>query len=246
MKLLLDKNDINITEAMVTAAAANKKHGNYMMKVLLDRSDSIVLTAELVEVAIGNTDSGREVIELLLDRDIKITDDAIVTMAQRFDAKVMRLLLDRRRDVKFTKMALEAVADNKTSGKEIMELLLGRDIRATEGALATIARRFDAKVMALLLNRWRDIQITEVVMKAAAENKKSSKEMVKLLLRRCDIKDTEGTVAVIARRFDAEAMALLLDRWKDIQISESVLKAAAGNRVSGKEVMELLLSKGDS
>jgi len=48
---------------------------------------------------------------------------------------------------------------------------------------------------------------------------------------------------LIAGRFDEKVMALLLKRQgADVQITEEVVKAAAGNGVIGKEVMTILLN----
>jgi hypothetical protein len=53
---------------------------------------------------------------------------------------------------------------------------------------------------------------------------------------------SEGLVAEMTRFFDQEAMALLLNRWgHEMTITEEVVKAAAGNRSHGREVMAVLL-----
>ena len=79
--------------------------------------------------------------------------------------------------------------------------------------MAQIARKFDKEIMTLLLDRrGGDVPITEGVVKAAAGNCWSRKEIMALLLdRRGGDAPTEGVVAQIARNFDKEIMALLLD-----------------------------------
>ncbi|KAI4222446.1 MAG: hypothetical protein L6R40_008585 [Gallowayella cf. fulva] len=71
-------------------------------------------------------------------------------------------------------------------------------------------------VVQILLEEGADVQITEGVVKAAAGNYWSGKEIMTLLLDR---------------------------RGADVQITEGVVKAAAGNRTSGKEIMTLLLDR---
>ncbi|ORY70345.1 uncharacterized protein BCR38DRAFT_405961 [Pseudomassariella vexata] len=84
------------------------------------------------------------------------------------------------------------------------------------------------------------MDITEKVIKAAAENKYSGKEVMALLLdRRGDqITITEEVIKAVAENEDSgkEVMALLLDRRRDqITITEEVVKAAAQNLIRGKE-----------
>src|SRR4029077_2338057 len=129
------------------------------------------------------------------------------------------LLLDRRGDqITITEEVVTVAASNRTSGKEVMALLLARrEITITEKGVECVPRSFDAKVMTLLLDRRGDqITITEEVVIAAARN------------------DQNGT----------ELMALLLDRRGDqITVTEEVVTAAAENWTSGKEVMALLLDQ---
>lgn len=79
-----------------------------------------------------------------------------------------------------------------------------------------IIERFDDKVLTLLLDWWgADIQITENVIKTAAENSSSVKEIMTLLLN-----------------------------WQeaDIQITEDVIKVTVRNNSSEKKIMTLLLN----
>jgi hypothetical protein len=104
-------------------------------------------------------------------------------------------------------------------------------------------------VIALLLDqRGDEVKITEEVVKAAAGNRISGKEVIALLLdqRGDEVKITEEVVKAAAgnRISGKEVIALLLDqRGDEVKITEEVVKAAAGNGSSGKEVMALLLDQ---
>jgi hypothetical protein len=77
-----------------------------------------------------------------------------------------------------------------------------------------------------------DVQITREVVKAAAENSRSGKEVMMLLLeqRGGNFRIAEGVLAQIAGLFDKEIMTLLPKRREDdIQIIEEGVKVAAGN-----------------
>jgi formylmethanofuran dehydrogenase subunit D len=101
--------------------------------------------------------------------------------------------------------------------------------------------------MALLLEqRGDEVKITEEVVKAAAGNWRSGKEVIALLLdQRSDrIIVTPQLVQAHAKLFDALAMKkLLMQRGDEVKITKEVVKAAAGNGSSGKEVMALLLDQ---
>jgi len=100
--------------------------------------------------------------------------------------------------------------------------------------------------MELLLSKHPNIEITELVVTAAARNSMRGKEMMELLLsKHPNIEITEPVVTAAAGNWQSgkEVMGLLLSKHPNIEITEPVVTAAAGNRQSGKEVMGLLLSK---
>src|SRR6185437_12350825 len=60
----------------------------------------------------------------------------------------------------------------------------GDHAQITEEKLVKIARSFDQEVMKFLSERrWNELQITERVVRAAAENRSSGDEVVRLLLK---------------------------------------------------------------
>src|ERR1700733_13125913 len=93
----------------------------------------------------------------------------------------------------------------------------GDNTQIMKEEVVKIARSFDEEVMRLLLDRKsNEVQITEGVVTAAAENESGWG--------------------------GAEVMRLLLDRkGNEVQITEGVVTAAAGNEWWGEAVMRLLL-----
>jgi hypothetical protein len=132
----------------------------------------------------------------------------------------------------------------------VVNMLLdhGADIRANGCRYLAIERAASAEgdeaVLAAILARYADIEITEAVLKAAAGNQKKSKEVMKLLLARdSNIKITKAVLTAAAGNSDGKDVMKLLLAWgADIEITEAVLMAAAGNS-NGKDVMELLLAR---
>ena len=158
--LLLRGASIEITEAIVTAAAENPYTGKEVMQLLLQRDPRIEITEAIVTAAAGNEDSGKEVIQLLLQRDpsIEITEVIVTAAAGNEDSgkEVMQLLLQRDPSIEITEAIVTAAAGNENSGKEVMQQLL---------------------------QRYPRIEITEAIVTAASGNWRSGQRVMRLLLR---------------------------------------------------------------
>jgi hypothetical protein len=211
--------NVKITGEVLKAAAGNAQSGKEVMAILLkQRGNEVQITEEVVKAAAGNAQSGKGVMELLLRQrgdEVKITEEVVKAAAGDTESGngVMKLVLKQRGEE-----VVKAAAMNTESGKGVMELLLrlrGEGLQITQGLVAEIARSLNAGCMALLLEQREDeVQITEEVVKAAAGNAQSGKEVMAILLEQ---------------------------RGEEVKITEEVVKAAAGNRTSGKGVMKLLL-----
>jgi ATP:corrinoid adenosyltransferase len=261
MALLLDRSrdQIAITDEVVTAAARNIRNGQKVMILLLDRyGDQITITDEVVIAAARNPANGKEVIALLLDRrgnQITITNKVMTAAAgnEGNGKEVMALLLGCRGDqITITDEVVIAAAGNPDN--ELMTLLLdlyGDQITITDEVVIAAAGNWGngKEVIALLLDHRGDqITITNEVMTAAAGNWGNGKEVIALLLdRRGDqITITDEVVKAAARNWGdgEEVITLLLDRHGDqITITNEVMTAAAGNLNSGQEVIALLLDR---
>lgn len=97
--------------------------------------------------------------------------------------------------------------------------------------------------------RYDEIEITESVVVAAAENCTNGREMMSLFLlhRGNEVRITENVMLAAALRNGKEMMAFLFQQqWDKAMITENVMVAAAGNLTHGKEVIEFLLKhRGD-
>lgn len=245
--------DMMVTEEISKAAAANTWRGKQVIQVLLDHQErGIMVTEEVVKAAAGNIMSGKQVMQLLLEQrevTVDLTDGLVAELAGSFDNTHMALLLKRYRgDVRITEEVVKAASRNKVSGKQVMLLLLQQRAGAmdlTDRLIEELAACFDSTHMALLLEQHgSDVIITEGVIKAAAGNTKSGKQMMWLLLSHqgSELRITEEVVRAAAGNATngEQVMQFLLDqRGTGLKITEEVVEAAAGN---GKcEVMRLLL-----
>ncbi|KAK4457483.1 putative het domain protein [Cladorrhinum samala] len=230
-----------------------------VMSILLNwRGEEVQLSEKVVEAVAMYGRSGKKVMAVLLDKrgaEVKVTEEVVKAAAKNRDTgkEVMALLLDRRSgEVYLTEGVVTAAAGNEYSGKEVLALLLSqRDvtIKVTPKLVETLAESFDASAMDKLLRRCgNEVRITEEVVKAAAGNSDSGKEILALLLdqRGDEVRITEEVLKTVARdsRSGREIMALLLDqRGDEVKITEEVLRAVAENWESGPGMMALLLDQ---
>ncbi|KAH0536560.1 hypothetical protein FGG08_006568 [Glutinoglossum americanum] len=218
--LLIQGDDILITETMLKAAVRYSRNGEEMLKLLLTRGSDIYISQDILMDAVRNWWSGKKMLELLLGRDsnIYITKKVFKSAAKYGSKEVVELLLERVSDIRITEKIFKAAAANWNGGREILELLLARV---------------------------GDIHITEKVLIAAAANQGDGKNVLELLLAQgSDTYITEEVFGRAAGDGSWEAMELLLMRGSGIHITEEMLKAAAGNWRSSKKMMELLLAQG--
>jgi ankyrin repeat protein len=139
-----------------------------------------------------------------------------ITRSTLLQYGTMGIILSRNPEVKVTEDVVKIAAGNKQSGEEILSLLLDR--------------------------RQEEVRVTEEVVKAAAENEISGREILSLLLDgRAQVLMTEGLTAAIAGYANAIHITQLLERRLEVKVTETVVRAVAGNRWSGAEVMALLL-----
>ncbi|KAK2616717.1 hypothetical protein QQS21_000329 [Conoideocrella luteorostrata] len=258
MALLLQqqRDDIAITEEIMTTAARNRQNSKEMMELLLDRRGSeITITEDVVKAAAGNEYDGKEVMTLLLDQrggEITITEDVVKAAAgnEYNGKKVMTLLLDRRgSEITITEDVVKAAAGNEYDGGEVMTLLLDRrggEITITEDVVMAAAKCDSKEVMAILLDRrWGEVTITEDTVKAAVRGSNARDIMALLLNRRGgEVPITEEVVKAAAEGFNArDVMELLLNqRGGGVIITEEVVKAAAEG-FNARDIIALLLDR---
>jgi len=204
MQQLLQRNDIRITEKIMTELVKDKSQGNELTKIVLSAYPSLAITEPIITAAAGNWKSGKEVMELLLSKhpNIEITEPVVTAAAEngKSGKEVMELLLSKHPNIEITEHVMIVIARNFDS--RIMELLLSKhpNIEITEPVMIAITRNFDSRIMELLLSKHPNIEITELVVTAAAGNWQSGKEVMQLLLsKHPNIEITEPVVTAAAR-----------------------------------------------
>jgi len=237
--------DIEITEAIVIAAAKNSR-GKEVMEVLLSARPNIKIT-EAIVIAAAKNSRGKEVMEVLLSArpNIKITEAIVIAAAKNSRGKeVMEVLLSARPNIKITEPIIIAAAGSD-GGMGVMKMLLADHptIEITEAIVTAAAGNHREKeVMEMLLADHPNIEITEDIVTAVAGNSRGKEVMEMLLADNPNIEITEPIVIAAAGNFEGkEVIEMLLANRPNIKITEAIVIAAAGNHEE-KEVMEMLLA----
>ncbi|OGM48619.1 hypothetical protein ABOM_001957 [Aspergillus bombycis] len=98
------------------------------------------------------------------------------------------------------------------------------------------------EVLAFLLNRGSEVQITEDLVKTMHRDWRNGAETMQDLLRKDSIQITGSTVAVICELFGSNTVKMLLEH-ENIQIETNAVRAAIHNRRDRTDVVKLLLSR---
>lgn len=116
------------------------------------------------------------------------------------------------------------------------------DLAMVTGRIQVNAAKTFAEIYKGIHKKGGHFRLTENVVKAAVQNLVNGREILGVLLDKCNqVHITEGAVNVIAEHFTATEMGMLFEKWgNEIHITESVVQAAAKNSGSGQQVMELL------
>ncbi|KAF2464838.1 HET-domain-containing protein [Lindgomyces ingoldianus] len=196
---------------------AKSQNASNVAHFLMWRGDEVKVTAEVVRAAAENTENGREVMDFLLQK--------------------------RGSEVKVTERIVKAAARNTGSGKEVMNFL---HKQRGEEVVRAAAQSGKEAMEFLLQQRGSKVKITEEVVKAAARSLVEGQEVIDLLLQQQPKawEITEGLVTELTKSFNTSSIEILLrKRGSEIRVTEEVVKAAAGNTQSGKEIMDLLLQQ---
>ncbi|KAI2824605.1 hypothetical protein CBS115989_562 [Aspergillus niger] len=187
------------------------------------RASHRIIDSFLVESAAHNVISGHIVISCFLDRKEKM-------------------------GVKITEKLLKAVLENGICGEKIMHLLLSKcdaDIKLTPSLMRDLMKTTNSDAaIAVLKRRMNDFVLDEQCVGAFA---RGEKEAMELLLRERgeEIQVTRNVLITTAKSTcDPQTFRLLLSRRDTgAAIDKEVLLAAAGNRLIGSEIMEVLLDE---
>ncbi|KAF7541472.1 hypothetical protein G7054_g545 [Neopestalotiopsis clavispora] len=182
MLLLLErwKHKTKLPEAVVEAAARNRKHGIEVMRSLRQRRSEIKTTQEVVLAAARNDEHGRELLKFLFDEDgddINFTDEVLLaaSTAKHGDLVLMHLLNRSKNQSRITDTHSFAGAGKQFDGMFILRALLDRTEDRTDLAedvtLAALENPRAKSIVEYLLYRGNsEFVVTEAVLKTIVKH----------------------------------------------------------------------------
>ena len=238
--LLAGDHTIQITEAVLSAAACNSNEK--ALEMLLAGDHSIQITEAVLLAAAGNQNEIALEILLASDHTIQITEDVLFTAAWNSNEKAMEILLASDHTIQITEDVLSAAAENQN--EKALGILLASDhtTQITEAVLSAAAENENEKALEILLANDHTIQITEAVLSAAARG--CNEKTLKILLAHDrTIRITEVVLSAAVEGFDpAIALVVIFTSENNIEITEAILTAAAGKNEFSEfvKVLEVL------
>ncbi|QYS99703.1 NACHT domain-containing protein [Trichoderma simmonsii] len=226
----------NITQAIIEAAATNKKYSRFVIDLLLESQCNFEITAKLVALVADDRESGQDVMEIILRKvNTDISEETMIAIVAGFGTETMNLVLNTRDDVKITSEVLAAAITKEHSEKGMVDLLLeqsGQDTPIPDEVIGLIARNGWRDTMTVLLNRWGDkIVLTDRILEKM--RKHFDDGIIELFFdqQRDQITITEGLVKIAASLKNSRVMQILLDRKGDqINVTEEIVESAAKSR----------------
>ena len=228
--ILLRHNDFQVQEVDLIAAASVQGHGGAedFLRLLLGHPSTInamehVLVATLKDPYISDTN----ILELLLQRsgDLGVTE---AMMRAPENPEMMRILLNHRPICRVTLETIKAVGHNPNrfacldEGRELIQMLLNRerDMPITEGVMIAV------------------LSSSPAYMSPSGPSSLAPHLVEQLFERNPELEVTEAML-IAAQRVDD--MKVLLQRAPSIRVTRAVLEAAAKNFRKRAELVPLLL-----
>lgn len=217
-----------IAEVLLEAAAGNPRCGGELVKILLSKARMKELPERLLLKAV-RSHWGTEVIVALEEvfGRINMTEDKMVTLVR--EASSAEILSGWMEPALITEKVLISALSNREYGVPNAIIERSQHLPVTIDVLKAAAQNSDLPCFRFLWNRGRIAQVTEDLLQKAAEN---FFHIIELLFDEAEDIQTGGklmtTVAETSRRA-VDILNFLVERGVQLEITESMLKAAALN-----------------
>lgn len=256
--------NFRVTPDAVTEIARKLHH--QVMEVILDRGPDLPITDSIVDAARENPDFGEEMVKTILSqtRKHRIIPAAVLAIVANFGPTVVQMLLARMPDIKITKKILIAAARNN-KGDEVLALISAGDDEAgiNPETVIAIVQECRSSVMKLFFRRFPNFEITESIVRGIARHDcfgpvpfmanptalitRRERMMSALCAGDHPLRITGKAVEAVVENFDKSGVLKFIARVPSVRLTSSlVIAAAAGNRWSGIEMLEMLLGRDPS
>lgn len=252
--LLEHADDTKLANGMAGLIRDVARHSrNTCIKQCLDRAKDIQISQELLLAALHNPYEdplGR--VRMLLERSskVQITEDMLVIAASDrfYGRKLVQMLLEREGDTEISEYVLMAAACNITQGYRILQLLLEQNsaVDVTDDMLICAVRNSSPDIVLKLLECSEAEPTAAFLLQAAAANRYSGGEIMKLLLARAKITEAPEAVFSEAVSNGVSGMKVILeleDRFGQLNVTEKLMAKCV--RRAEKETIDFFLSRVD-
>ncbi|KAL8713091.1 MAG: hypothetical protein Q9225_006837 [Loekoesia sp. 1 TL-2023] len=248
VRLLLEQSvELEINEEVIGSAAgcSYPPSGGAIMRILLEKGGKVTQRAVLKAARSGP----QAVLEVLLEYGGKVSQQVMCEAARNYGdgGNIVKALTKRVGSASmlvdaFSKMMVMAAANSV----DVVKILLGQEscksIKIAEEVLLKANHISDNRILALLLEDGRDIDITEKALERLLKNLRFD-ATIQVLLQRADaIGTTQGMLAAAARNSSHgdEMLRLLLSRPNLPPLAEEIIKSEVAHETLGMEMIALL------
>lgn len=172
---------------------------------------------------------------------------AMEILATYGDEELVKVVIDRCRDLMITESLVTAAARNRRLGNTVQDMLAfgGYNTRIINYFVEDLARRSTQEPMGMLLASFPNLEITETVMIAAAENQSCEGLMSTLLARDTNIPITEAVVTTATENplYGPRMISMMLNRGPRVSFTEAIITIAVGDARYGLDIICLLLDR---
>lgn len=174
-----------------------------------------IITEEMIQRAVKGGIGDYDLLKQFTKKSgVRITEGAFCAAVKSFDHGMIRLVLNTGANI--TPAIIEAAITNK---------------------------RYSRFVIDVLLESRCNFEITAKLVKLAADNRESGKDIIEIILRKVNTNISEEAIIAIVAGFGTETMNLVLNTREDIKITHEMLSAAIKKKSGGQEMVIFLLEQ---
>ncbi|KAF6227916.1 hypothetical protein HO133_007644 [Letharia lupina] len=233
-----------ITEGLLELALEYASQVNF--RLLVNRAAEPTITESMLYMhGSGDTKASKSVVDAYLEKMVILLDKVaesgltprLMAFAARWsDERVIEAMLERGGAGNITE---DVMIDAARRGGEIFHLMLRHGGKITDTVLDVAASYCDAQLWQVLLEQGYESSINMKRLKLAALNHDHGDAVLSLLLDHVDdttiANEMPGLIHQVARNIcESKRMRQLLDRAKDVRVSQDMLLAATFNSSSGQ------------
>ncbi|KAL3457024.1 hypothetical protein BJX64DRAFT_293534 [Aspergillus heterothallicus] len=235
-----EKNTIEISGAVMYAAAANRGRGTAILSLLLQHNIIGFQASDFIKSAAKNRTDGKEMVRILLSEGrhkLAIGPEAIACLFMSFDVEIIQQLIKCQGSLALTKTSfVAALSLNHQHGQQVMAFLMNREVNHIHILAGFLAMEYQQWRRAARLLKaafhpvTRKIRFQKETALAATENQVVGEELLEILLDlpADDFSVDPDAFLELCRSFESQIVQRLFEHGNQ-QVIEAVMEAACSN-----------------